>query len=44
MAKSPLTRHQAFEAKIDANKERLHKVEEAAQELMLEKPEFREII
>jgi spectrin beta len=41
---SKWTRHQAFEAEIAANKERLHEAERAAQELMQEKPEFREII
>lgn len=41
---SKWTRHQAFEAEIAANKERLHEAEKAAQELVQEKPEFREII
>ena len=41
---SKWTRHQAFEAEIAANKERLHEAEKAAQDLMAEKPEFREII
>uniref|UniRef100_A0A336LM29 Spectrin beta chain n=1 Tax=Culicoides sonorensis TaxID=179676 RepID=A0A336LM29_CULSO len=41
---SKWTRHQAFEAEIAANKERLHEAEKAAKELMSEKPEFREII
>jgi spectrin beta len=41
---SKWTRHQAFEAEIAANKERLHEAEKAAQELMQEKPEFREIL
>lgn len=41
---SKWTRHQAFEAEIAANKERLFEAEKAAQELMSEKPEFTEII
>ncbi|XP_062554879.1 spectrin beta chain isoform X1 [Armigeres subalbatus] len=41
---SKWTRHQAFEAEIAANKERLHEAQKAAQELMVEKPEFKEII
>lgn len=41
---SKWTRHQAFEAEIAANKERLHEAEKAAKDLMAEKPEFREII
>ena len=41
---SKWTRHQAFEAEIAANKERLHEAEKAAQDIMAEKPEFREII
>lgn len=41
---SKWTRHQAFEAEIAANKERLYEAEKAAQELMTEKPEFKEII
>ncbi|KAG4068736.1 hypothetical protein HA402_002427 [Bradysia odoriphaga] len=41
---SKWTRHQAFEAEIAANKERLFEAEKAAQGLMTEKPEFKEII
>lgn len=41
---SKWTRHQAFEAEIQANKQRLFDAERAAQELMGEKPEFKEII
>lgn len=41
---SKWTRHQAFEAEIAANKQRLTEAEEAAKELMTEKPEFKEII
>lgn len=41
---SKWTRHQAFEAEIAANKQRLHDAEQAAKELMTEKPEFKEII
>ncbi|XP_070506050.1 spectrin beta chain isoform X5 [Chironomus tepperi] len=41
---SKWTRHQAFEAEIAANKERLHEAEKAAQDLMKEKPEFKEIL
>lgn len=41
---SKWTRHQAFEAEIAANKERLHEAEKAAQDIMAEKPEFKEII
>lgn len=41
---SKWTRHQAFEAEIQANKQRLFDAERAAQELMSEKPEFKEII
>ncbi|XP_055703671.1 spectrin beta chain isoform X3 [Phlebotomus papatasi] len=41
---SKWTRHQAFEAEIAANKERLFEAQKAAEELMKEKPEFRDII
>ncbi|XP_050677383.1 spectrin beta chain isoform X1 [Leptidea sinapis] len=41
---SKWTRHQAFEAEIAANKERLYAVQNAAEELMKQKPEFVEII
>ncbi|XP_026313733.1 spectrin beta chain isoform X3 [Hyposmocoma kahamanoa] len=41
---SKWTRHQAFEAEIAANKERLFAVQNAAEELMKQKPEFVEII
>lgn len=41
---SKWTRHQAFEAEIAANKERLFAVHHAAEELMKQKPEFVEII
>ncbi|XP_026477327.1 spectrin beta chain isoform X2 [Ctenocephalides felis] len=41
---SKWTRHQAFEAEIAANKDRLRAVEKAANELMKEKPEFKELI
>ncbi|KAL5276086.1 SPTBN1 family protein [Megaselia abdita] len=41
---SKWTRHQAFEAEIAANKERLFEAEKAALDLVKEKPEFKEII
>nr|XP_034832695.1 spectrin beta chain isoform X2 [Maniola hyperantus] len=41
---SKWTRHQAFEAEIAANKERLFAVQNAAEELMRQKPEFVEVI
>lgn len=41
---SKWTRHQAFEAEIAANKERLFEAQKAAKELVKEKPEFKEII
>ncbi|XP_048483411.1 spectrin beta chain isoform X1 [Plutella xylostella] len=41
---SKWTRHQAFEAEIAANKERLFAVQNAAQDLMKQKPEFAEVI
>ncbi|XP_077282982.1 spectrin beta chain isoform X2 [Arctopsyche grandis] len=41
---SKWTRHQAFEAEIGANKERLVAVQNAAEELMKQKPEFAEVI
>lgn len=41
---SKWTRHQAFEAEIAANKERLFEAEKAAEDLVKEKPEFKEII
>lgn len=41
---SKWTRHQAFEAEIAANKERLFAVQNAAEELMKQKPEFVDII
>ncbi|XP_044730255.1 spectrin beta chain isoform X2 [Chrysoperla carnea] len=41
---SKWTRHQAFEAEIAANKERLHKLQQAAEELIKEKPEFADLI
>ncbi|CAB3247133.1 unnamed protein product [Arctia plantaginis] len=41
---SKWTRHQAFEAEIAANKERLFAVQNAAEELMKQKPEFVQII
>lgn len=41
---SKWTRHQAFEAEIAANKERLYEAEKRAEELVKEKPEFSEII
>ncbi|XP_062529701.1 spectrin beta chain isoform X2 [Bombyx mori] len=41
---SKWTRHQAFEAEIAANKERLFAVQNAAEELMKQKPEFVEVI
>jgi spectrin beta len=41
---SKWTRHQAFEAEIAANKDRLHTVENNAVKLMAQKPEFGEII
>ncbi|CAH0560832.1 unnamed protein product [Brassicogethes aeneus] len=41
---SKWTRHQAFEAEIGANKERLHNLQLAGQELAREKPEYKEAI
>lgn len=41
---SKWTRHQAFEAEIAANKERLYEAEKSAQELSKEKPEFKDVI
>uniref|UniRef100_A0A1A9URJ1 Spectrin beta chain n=1 Tax=Glossina austeni TaxID=7395 RepID=A0A1A9URJ1_GLOAU len=41
---SKWTRHQAFEAEIAANKERLFEAEKAAEELSREKPEFKDVI
>jgi len=41
---SKWTRHQAFEAEIGANKDRLMKIQEAGRELMKEKPELADII
>lgn len=41
---SKWTRHQAFEAEIAANKERLVAVQNAAEDLMKQKPEFAEVI
>jgi len=41
---SKWTKHQAFVAEIDSNKERLVRIQQAAQELMKEKPEMAEII
>lgn len=41
---SKWTRHQAFEAEIGANKERLYEAEKAAEELSKEKPEFKDVI
>ncbi|XP_059484523.1 spectrin beta chain isoform X2 [Neocloeon triangulifer] len=41
---SKWTRHQAFEAEIGANKERLRKIQESGQELMKEKPELVDLI
>ncbi|EDW36624.1 GL15987 [Drosophila persimilis] len=41
---SKWTRHQAFEAEIAANKERLFEAEKSAQELSSEKPEFKDVI
>ncbi|KAH8380943.1 spectrin beta chain isoform X1 [Drosophila serrata] len=41
---SKWTRHQAFEAEIAANKERLFEAEKSAQELSKEKPEFKDVI
>ncbi|XP_066147280.1 spectrin beta chain isoform X2 [Euwallacea fornicatus] len=41
---SKWTRHQAFEAEIGANKERLHNLERAGEELAKEKPEYANII
>ncbi|XP_037917699.1 spectrin beta chain isoform X4 [Hermetia illucens] len=41
---SKWTRHQAFEAEIAANKERLFEAEKSAHKLIEEKPEFKEII
>ncbi|XP_045479704.1 spectrin beta chain isoform X5 [Harmonia axyridis] len=41
---SKWTRHQAFEAEIAANKERLHNLEKAGEELAKEKPEFANVI
>lgn len=41
---SKWTRHQAFEAEIAANKQRLFEAQKAGEELMRERPEFAEII
>ncbi|KAI8116109.1 Spectrin beta chain [Lucilia cuprina] len=41
---SKWTRHQAFEAEIGANKERLFEAQKAAEELSKEKPEFKDVI
>lgn len=41
---SKWTRHQAFEAEIGANKERLVAVQNAAEELIKQKPEFAQVI
>ncbi|CAH1390274.1 unnamed protein product [Nezara viridula] len=41
---SKWTRHQAFEAEIASNKDRLIRVQQAGEELMKEKPELGEII
>lgn len=41
---SKWTRHQAFEAEIAANKDRLLIIQKAAEELLMEKPEMRELI
>ncbi|XP_065331438.1 spectrin beta chain isoform X2 [Cloeon dipterum] len=41
---SKWTRHQAFEAEIAANKERLLRVQEAGQQLMRDKPEMAELV
>lgn len=41
---SKWTRHQAFEAEIAANKERLFEAEKRAKEIVSEKPEFSELI
>lgn len=41
---SKWTRHQAFEAEIAANKDRLKKLQQDAEELMKEKPEYTEVL
>ena len=41
---SKWTRHQAFEAEIAANKQRLDEAQKAGEELMKERPEFKDII
>ncbi|XP_063228722.1 spectrin beta chain isoform X7 [Bacillus rossius redtenbacheri] len=41
---SKWTRHQAFEAEIASNKDRLVKIQQAAEELMQEKPELAQLI
>lgn len=41
---SKWTRHQAFEAEIAANKERLHNLQKAGEELAKEKPEYADVI
>ncbi|XP_049795155.1 spectrin beta chain isoform X2 [Schistocerca nitens] len=41
---SKWTRHQAFEAEIASNKDRLFRIQEAAAELMKEKPELAELV
>lgn len=41
---SKWTRHQAFEAEIAANKERLHNLQKAGEELAKEKPEYANVI
>ncbi|PSN56235.1 Spectrin beta chain [Blattella germanica] len=41
---SKWTRHQAFEAEIASNKDRLFRIQQAAEELVKEKPELAELI
>ncbi|KAJ4442212.1 hypothetical protein ANN_12078 [Periplaneta americana] len=41
---SKWTRHQAFEAEIASNKDRLFRIQQASEELMKEKPELAELI
>uniref|UniRef100_T1IQM9 Spectrin beta chain n=1 Tax=Strigamia maritima TaxID=126957 RepID=T1IQM9_STRMM len=41
---SKWTRHQAFEAEIASNKDRLYRIDEAGRQLMNEKPEFKSVI
>ncbi|XP_043206093.1 spectrin beta chain-like isoform X2 [Amphibalanus amphitrite] len=41
---SKWTRHQAFEAEIASNKDRLYRIQESGEELIKEKPEMQELV